>query len=112
MDVKEFYQRLIKLKEQAIPGLDNLEVTDCEFGPWCVWLAEIKATSDGIELVFRNDRGRVRIDEVIEIFEPLLETIPTAKVVRMYKGLYVPITNLYEDVPVFVVECYDPRPQN
>lgn len=111
MNVKEFYQRLIKLKEQAIPGLDNLEMTDAEFGPWCTGLSEINASSDGVELVFGGGKEKVRIDEVIERFKSLLETIPTAKVVRMYKGMYVPITKVYEDVPVFVIECYDPSPR-
>jgi len=111
MKVKEFYERLIKLKEQAIPGLDNLEMADFEVGPCCTSLSEIKVTNDGIELVFSNNKDEMKIDEVIEKFKPLQETIPSAKVVRKYKGFYVPITKMYEDVPVYVIECYDPNPQ-
>ena len=111
MKVKEFYESLIKLKKQAIPGLDNLEMTDFEFGPSCSWLSKIDISNDGVELVFSDDKEQMKIDEVIEKFKPLLETIPSAKVVRMYEGFYVPITKLYEDVPVFVIECYDPHLQ-
>lgn len=110
MKLQAFYDRLVWLADHATLGMDDMMLTDFEFGPSCTNLSQIKASDDGVELVFKNGKTDMRIQEALEILKPLLETIPTAMVVRMYKGVYVPITKVYEDVPVFIIECYDPYP--
>lgn len=110
MKLQAFYDRLVWLAGHATLGMDDMMITDFEFGPSCTNLSQIKASDDGVELVFKNGKTDIRVQEALEILEPLLEAIPTAMVVRMYKGVYVPITKVYEDVPVFIIECYDPYP--
>lgn len=103
MELHKLYSRMLKLEEHATFGAD-CTLTDSEFGPFCQDLSRISQTESGIELVFGEDK-EVTLSQAIATLEPLVESIPDAIVYQCHEGVKYPLKRVYEDVPVFIMEC-------
>lgn len=102
MELHKLYTRLIVLDKQA---LFDSKLADSEFGPFCTYLTGFKKTEIGIELVFDDEGDGVVLSKAIEILEPLVESNSNAIVFRNYNGSEYPLKRVYEDVPIFIMEC-------
>lgn len=102
MELQTLYQRMVKLKEKASFGAD-WELADNEV-PFCWVLSELVQYEDGIELVFCED-GKITLSEAMEALAPFLDSKPNAIVYVESEGVKYPLKRIYENEPVFVMEC-------
>jgi hypothetical protein len=102
MEIYKLYQRMVVLKEQASFGAD-WELADNEV-PFCWILSELRQCEDGIELVFSED-GEITISEAMKSLEPVVVLMPSAIVYMEYSGVKYPLKRIYENEPVFILEC-------
>lgn len=108
MELQKLQARLITLQKEAIPGMEELELADDEFGPFCEFLSRFEQTQSGVEMVF-DDGKNMTISQAIDVLEPFVKSAPSSLVYRMYEGEVLPLKKVYEDIPVVVLECEFPH---